>query len=316
MEPDLTIPPLAAARGPDEATDPVAAHFCSRHPAPPDSDRPLLITLFDPSADLPATAEAIGLDVVDLAHWLDQPHIQAQVELIQSLRALQRDIWAEQLRREAAEALRESLRAPGQPAPDTAERRRCANTILRATAAPRRSSLSPKERVAPPQADHGPTRPGEGAFPSPPGRWTPGAVGLGEGVSPPPQASSISNPTHPAAHDTPPKSHPSLNPLTPVTPVTHSPLSSSSSSSSSRLSQALAALRALGYDTTEDELTDEEIDALEDARLDAELDEDLDAQLDEELDEFADSLTDADPPRRAHALDLAQRFLADRRDTS
>lgn len=304
MEPDLIIPPLAAARGPDEATDPVAAHFCSRHPAPPDSDRPLLVTLFDPSADLPATAEAIGLDVVDLAHWLDQPHIQAQVELIQSLRALQRDIWAEQLRREAAEALREAMKA----ATDPAECRRCANTILRATTPPRRRTLSPRDRVA--ESPQGDRMPREGAIPSPSERGTPGAAWLGEGASPPREAPSISNPTHPAPHNTAPESQPSL---TPVTPVTHSPLSSSSSSSSSRLSQALAALRALGYDTTEDELTDEELDALEDAELDEELDEELDAQLDEELDEFADSLTDADI---AHALDLAQQFLADRRDTS
>ncbi|MBK7405243.1 MAG: hypothetical protein IPJ41_11575 [Phycisphaerales bacterium] len=73
-----------------------------------DPDRTLLTALFDPASDLPSTAAAHKLSLLGLAHWFAQPHIQAQVELIQSLRALQHQVWADQLRREAAEALREA----------------------------------------------------------------------------------------------------------------------------------------------------------------------------------------------------------------
>ncbi|MCC7389209.1 MAG: hypothetical protein IT431_10620 [Phycisphaerales bacterium] len=254
------------------------------------SDHSLLTALFTPSTDLLSTAAAHNLSLLDLAHWLAQPHIQAQVDAIHSLRALQHHIWADQLRHEAAEA----LRGPMKEAADPAERRRCATTLLRAISlppvprAPRRVPLAARPPVL-----------GAPALPAHPDLSIPHSPAADLAESPRPERGPGVAEPEAQASATPPLGASMPECLDAFPSVTSS------------YHQTLASLRALGYDIPTDAELDAEIDADADDDFEDDLDgDDLDALEDAELDNYAANLTDAEAI--ALAEHLVEQHLANR----
>ena len=297
-------PPPAAPADAPTAPPPICCFADLPFAALSASDHSLLSALFDPTTSLQSTAATHGLSLLGLAQWLAQPHIQAQVELIESLRALHRQVWADQLRQEAADALREALR----DAPDPAERRRCATALLRATSLPPlpRATRSVPLAARPPVLDtpaapahlemsvpHSPAA--DVAEPPRPERGPGGTEPEAQASATPPLDASMPGSLDASSPPTPPLEASVPRSLVPSIPccldasIPRSLDPSPSVASSLRRSvpsyyQALATLRALGHDTTEDELTDDQLDALEDAEADALEDPEFDGEFDVGLD--------------------------------